>query len=70
MSFAFRPSSLNAVSLAGFTVDIAAGATDDHLPTAHTCFNTLHLPVYRSKEKLREKLMAATPYGEAGIFLK
>lgn len=29
------------------------------LPSAHTCFNHLLLPEYSSKEKLRERLLAA-----------
>ena len=27
-----------------------------HLPTAHTCFQTLDLPPYESEAQLREKL--------------
>lgn len=29
------------------------------LPTSHTCFNTLLLPSYRSKEKLADRLRLA-----------
>uniref|UniRef100_A0A914ULP6 HECT-type E3 ubiquitin transferase n=1 Tax=Plectus sambesii TaxID=2011161 RepID=A0A914ULP6_9BILA len=32
------------------------------LPTAHTCFNVLLLPEYKSKENLRERLMKAISY--------
>ena len=32
------------------------GPDSDHLPTAHTCFNTLLLPEYTSLEKLSERL--------------
>ena len=36
-----------------------AGPDSDYLPTAHTCFNTLLVPEYGSKEKLKERLMKA-----------
>uniref|UniRef100_A0A1I8INF1 HECT-type E3 ubiquitin transferase n=1 Tax=Macrostomum lignano TaxID=282301 RepID=A0A1I8INF1_9PLAT len=35
------------------------GRSTDRLPTAHTCFNQLDLPVYESYEKLREMLLLA-----------
>lgn len=35
------------------------GSNDQLLPTAHTCFNILDLPVYSSKEVLRERLLLA-----------
>eukprot|EP00899_Mesostigma_viride_P014895 jgi/Mesvir1/23406/Mv21098-RA.1 len=35
------------------------GGDSDRLPTAHTCFNHLLLPQYKSKEKLRERLVTA-----------
>jgi len=35
------------------------GPDSDRLPTAHTCFNHLLLPEYKSKEKLKEKLKKA-----------
>ncbi|XP_071953933.1 probable E3 ubiquitin-protein ligase HERC4 [Antedon mediterranea] len=31
----------------------------DLLPAAHTCFNLLDLPVYETKDKMRDKLLAA-----------
>ena len=31
-------------------------ATDQKLPSAHTCFNQLVIPNYSTKEILREKL--------------
>ena len=34
------------------------GSTDC-LPVAHTCFNLLDLPVYESREKMREKFLMA-----------
>jgi hypothetical protein len=36
-----------------------AGPDTDRLPTSHTCFDTLILPDYSSKEKLRERLLTA-----------
>jgi ubiquitin-protein ligase E3 A len=35
------------------------GADSTKLPTSHTCFNTLLLPSYRSKEKLEDRLKLA-----------
>ena len=35
------------------------GGDSELLPTSHTCFNHLLLPSYRTKNKLREKLMQA-----------
>jgi len=34
------------------------------LPRAHTCFNRLDLPAYRSYEELREKLLLAVENSE------
>jgi ubiquitin-protein ligase E3 A len=36
-----------------------AGPDSDRLPTSHTCFDTLLLPEYASKEKLAERLTTA-----------
>jgi hypothetical protein len=36
-----------------------AGPDAEKLPTAHTCFNTLLLPEYSSRDKLQRKLMTA-----------
>jgi len=36
----------------------------DRLPTAHTCFNHLLLPRYKSKDKLRQLLTTAIEYSE------
>lgn len=39
-------------------------ATDTtHLPVASTCFNTLNLPVYGSKDVLRERVLSALGHG-------
>jgi len=35
------------------------GPDSDRLPSAHTCFNHLLLPEYQTKEKLRDRLLAA-----------
>lgn len=35
------------------------GADSNKLPTSHTCFNTLLLPSYRSKDKLEDRLKLA-----------
>ena len=39
------------------------------LPTAHTCFNQLVLPAYRSQGELRERLLLALELGSEGFFL-
>ncbi|KAH7825737.1 putative E3 ubiquitin-protein ligase TOM1 [Monocercomonoides exilis] len=39
----------------------------DHLPSAHTCFNQLDLPVYASQDELAEKLMKAVELGLTGF---
>ncbi|EFN57786.1 hypothetical protein CHLNCDRAFT_21324 [Chlorella variabilis] len=36
-----------------------AGPDSDNLPTSHTCFNSLLLPEYASKDRLRAKLLTA-----------
>lgn len=38
---------------------VVASRPDDSLPVSHTCFNTLELPSYSSREVLREKLLYA-----------
>ncbi|UKK00161.2 E3 ubiquitin-protein ligase HUWE1 [Theileria orientalis] len=40
---------------------------EDRLPTAHTCFNQLDLPVYRSKDMLKSKLLQAILEGKEGF---
>jgi len=37
------------------------------LPSAHTCFNQLDLPVYKSADELREKLLTAITEGAEGF---
>ncbi|GAX80909.1 hypothetical protein CEUSTIGMA_g8344.t1 [Chlamydomonas eustigma] len=46
--------------LGQLTLIVQRGGPDtDRLPTSHTCFNTLLLPEYSSKEKLNERLALA-----------
>jgi E3 ubiquitin-protein ligase HUWE1 len=44
------------------------GGTDGALMSAHTCFNSLDLPVYKTEDELREKLLYAINEG-GGAFL-
>jgi hypothetical protein len=37
------------------------------LPSAHTCWNQLHLPAYTSKEELRDKLILSMTIGSEGF---
>lgn len=55
-----RPPSLGFASLQPpFTVQMVVCDTDLRLPTASTCFNTLKLPSYSSKEVLKERLLTS-----------
>jgi E3 ubiquitin-protein ligase HUWE1 len=45
-----------------------AGGSKGALMSAHTCFNSLDLPVYKSEEEMREKLLYAINEG-GGAFL-
>lgn len=49
---------IGGLSSVQFIIRRASGDTE-HLPTASTCFNILHLPQYSSKEKMRQKLLVA-----------
>uniref|UniRef100_A0A0X3PV62 HECT-type E3 ubiquitin transferase n=2 Tax=Schistocephalus solidus TaxID=70667 RepID=A0A0X3PV62_SCHSO len=42
-----------------FQISRAVVSSINHLPSAHTCFNTLELPPYESYEQLRERLLTA-----------
>ena len=42
-----------------FELSVTVGADPNSLPTAHTCVNQLCLPVYKTKEELKEKLLLA-----------
>lgn len=37
---------------------------DEFLPVAHTCFNLLDLPRYKTKEKLKLKLLEAIQHNQ------
>ena len=50
-----------------FELVINSGADPSRLPTAHTCFNRLDLPPYRTKAALADKLLLAISEG-AGTF--
>jgi hypothetical protein len=45
------------------------GGSSESLMLAHTRFNSLDLPVYNSKEKMREKLLYANTSEGGGAFL-
>lgn len=38
------------------------------LPSSHTCFNQLDLPIYKNEQELKEKLMLAIREGNAAGF--
>jgi len=48
-----------------FNIHRAFGETN--LPSAHTCFNQLDLPQYKSESVLKEKLMTAINEGSEGF---
>ena len=48
-----------------FTVQKAEGL--DILPIAHTCFNTIDLPEYSSREAMKEKILYAIREGSQGF---
>eukprot|EP01038_Epipyxis_sp_PR26KG_P005357 gene5357-7431_t len=50
-----------------FSVHKAYGAEAGLLPTAHTCFNQLDLPSYKSAAELKEKLLTAINEGSEGF---
>mmetsp|Transcript_9714 Transcript_9714/g.19497 ORF Transcript_9714/g.19497 Transcript_9714/m.19497 type:complete len:1063 (+) Transcript_9714:3-3191(+) len=45
------------------------GGTAGSLMSAHTCFNSLDLPVYKSEDQLREKLLYAINEGAVGFLM-
>lgn len=51
-----------------FSIHKVGGGPNGALMSAHTCFNTLDLPVYKSEEIMKEKLMLAIKEG-GGAFL-
>lgn len=44
-----------------------AGGSNGALMSAHTCFNALDLPVYKSEEEMRKKLLLAINEGGGGF---
>ena len=59
-----RPPSLGFSSLQPpFTVQFIEGNDDQRLPTASTCFNTLKLPSYSSREVLKNRLLTSIRSG-------
>jgi len=50
---------------AGANTEISG--TCSRLPTSHTCFNQLDLPVYATKELLKEKLEQAVEEAHEGF---
>lgn len=44
-----------------------AGGGSGALMSAHTCFNALDLPLYKSEEKMKEKLLYAIQEGSGGF---
>jgi len=49
-----------------FSIHKARGSSDS-LMSAHTCFNALDLPVYKSEENMKEKLLYAIQEGGGGF---
>jgi E3 ubiquitin-protein ligase HUWE1 len=49
-----------------FSIHKASGS-EGALMSAHTCFNSLDLPTYKSEEEMREKLMYAIKEGASGF---
>lgn len=60
MSPYLLPRYLNIIRLSlFFQIHIQPTPDDKFLPVAHTCFNLLDLPQYKTKEKLKYKLLQA-----------
>jgi len=54
--------------MAGLVFKIArASVPEAELPTSSTCFGTLHLPRYPTKEMLERKLTMAVEMGAEGF---
>ncbi|KNC56410.1 E3 ubiquitin-protein ligase NEDD4 [Thecamonas trahens ATCC 50062] len=52
-----------------FTIDKKNGSPNS-LPAAHTCFLRIDLPVYRSYDQLREKLLYAVEEGQGAFMME
>lgn len=62
----------NKVPLDGFDPPFTLTSGDDNdasLPTSHTCFNQLALPMYKSYESLKTKLLMALEYIDKGFYI-
>jgi E3 ubiquitin-protein ligase HUWE1 len=49
-----------------FNIHMAYGGSE-RLPSAHTCFNQLDLPVYETYEQLKDRLLLALKEGSFGF---
>ncbi len=47
-----------------------AEAGENDLPNVHTCTHEVHLPAYRSREQLREKLLKAVEHRHDGFHIE
>jgi ubiquitin-protein ligase E3 A len=56
-------SPIDGLSKLGFVIS-KNGTDDDHLPSAHTCFNHLLLPEYSSREIMYQKLKYSITHAE------
>jgi E3 ubiquitin-protein ligase HUWE1 len=50
-----------------FSIHKVGGSSNGALMSAHTCFNSLDLPVYKTEEETREKLLYAINEGSSGF---
>jgi len=50
-----------------FSINKAGGGDTGALMSAHTCFNALDLPEYKSEEEMKEKLLLAISEGAGGF---
>ena len=50
-----------------WSIEVGLHRDASKLPTAWTCFNTLQMPRYPSKELLEERLFCALRHGSAGF---
>eukprot|EP00928_Gymnodinium_smaydae_P061929 TRINITY_DN45894_c0_g1_i1.p1 TRINITY_DN45894_c0_g1~~TRINITY_DN45894_c0_g1_i1.p1 ORF type:complete len:810 (-),score=66.17 TRINITY_DN45894_c0_g1_i1:8-2230(-) len=73
LAFACGSSRLPSSGFAGlkpyFDLVVHASADTSSLPTAHTCFNQLCMPLYSSREELQERLRIALDVGAVGFGL-
>lgn len=63
------PGGFAALKPVKFKVETLLDKTTDALPCAHTCTNALQLPIYSSKEQLRNRLAYALAEGGVGFGL-